>query len=106
MSQSPPARDPHVIAGCIHVSTRAGGEAGGYNEVMSKAHIIGLAIAIAGVAALCLLSTTTATFVAIATLIAVGIDGFRERPRTEIRQRAVMIDLSTRDYIDLANEKS
>lgn len=94
-----------MIAGCIHVSTRAKREPGGYNEDMGIARILGLALAIACVAALCLLSTTTATIVAAATLVAVGIDGFRERPRAEVRQR-VLIDLSTRDYIELANEKS
>ncbi len=71
---------------------------------MGIARILGIAIAIACVAALCLLSITTATIVGVATLIAVGVDGMMHQPRRrDAHASAVLIDLSTRDYVEGIN---
>ena len=77
---------------------RCGGD--GYNQSMGTPRILGLALAIACVAALCLLSTVTASVVAGITLIAVGIDGLRSRPRPATDRRSLLIDLTTRDYLE------
>lgn len=74
---------------------------GGYTWVMRTAHVLGVALAIACVAALCLLSVTTATIVGAVTLVAVGIDGLCAQPRPA-RATAPLIDLSTRDYLEIA----
>lgn len=71
-----------------------------HNKDMGIARILGIAVAVAAIATLCLLSTTTATIVAATTVIAVALDGFRQRDRSAARETAVMIDLSTRDYVE------
>lgn len=71
---------------------------------MGIARILGITVAVACVAALCLLSTTTATIVGVGTLIAVGIDGLLGQPRRrDAHANAVLIDLSTRDYVNGIN---
>jgi hypothetical protein len=88
----------------IHVRWRALGSRGGYNRCMGIARILGIAVAIACLATLCLLSVTTATIVGVGTLIAVGIDGLWSQPRRrEATEGAVLIDLSTRDYVEGIN---
>ncbi len=77
---------------------------GGYTRYMGIARILGIAVALTCVAALCLLSTTTATIVGVATLIAVGIDGLMRQPRRrDAHASAVLIDLTTRDYVEGIN---
>lgn len=92
-----------VNEGCIHVRTRARLRTGRYIKRMSTARIIGVALLIAGIAALCLLSTTTATIVAVVTVLAVAIDSSGSRQRRDAHHGAVMIDLSTRDYVEGIN---
>ena len=82
------------------MSSRARAAGDGYNQGMGTPRILGLALAIACVAALCLLSTVTASVVAGVTLIAVGLDGLRSRPRPSSDRRSLLIDLTTRDYLE------
>ena len=104
MSHSGRRRDLPVNRRCIPVRRRAAGPGGGYIRDMGLARILGLAVAIACVATLCLLSITTATIVGVGTLIAVGIDGLLRQPRRrDAHERAVLIDLSTRDYVEGVN---
>jgi hypothetical protein len=101
MSYSGRLRDLPVNRRCIHVRRRATGSWGYYLRCMGLARILGIAVALAAVATLCLLSTTTATIVGVSTLIAVGIDGLLRQPRRrDAHEHAVLIDLSTRDYVE------
>lgn len=80
---------------------RAAGARCRYIRCMGIPRILGIAVALAAVATLCLLSTTTATIVGVTTLIAVGIDGLLRQPRRrDAHESAVLIDLSTRDYVE------
>ena len=84
---------------CILVRPRAVGAGGRYNQFMiTPIRILGLALVIGLIAALCLLSAATATVVGGVTVAAVAIDALRHQPpQAPTTERTITVDLSSRD---------
>jgi hypothetical protein len=86
-----------VNAGCIRVSTGAPAFMARYNRTMvTPIRLLGFALVIGLIAALCLLSAAGATVVAIATVVAVAVDTLRHRTPRSATQDRLRIDLSNR----------